>query len=179
LGTTAVTIPTSLAFSERLTEEEELRGALVAREERQDVGRAELGRDAERHEGHLEARVARGVDEIAMQQHGRADADRRAADRGDDRLADFLHRDEEARRGRSFDERRALEEVADVVAGAKAVGRAAQQDDAHLRILVGAGDRVGEAAVHLAGESVLLVEAGELDECNSIGKITFDQDGSP
>ena len=55
--------------------EQELEGADVPHQARQDVGRRELGTDAEIHERHVEARLLAAVDQVAVQQQRYADAD--------------------------------------------------------------------------------------------------------
>ena len=114
-----------------------------------------------------------------MQEHGAADADRGTADRGDQRLVEREHGVEEAQAGRARRERRPAEEVLHVVAGAEAIGRALQQHHSNLRIGLRAGERVGEAGVHVLRQRIFLVGARQLDERDAVCDPIFDQGGNP
>jgi hypothetical protein len=69
----------------------------------------------------LGARAGRGVNEVAVQQHGRADADRRTADRGDERLGHLRQPADEIEGSRRPRVRRPLEKVLEIVASREAV----------------------------------------------------------
>ena len=72
--------------AERLAEQELLSRFRAPDELRQYQARGELRHEAEAHERHRQARFVGQVDEVAMQQHRGADADRRAGDRSHHRL---------------------------------------------------------------------------------------------
>jgi hypothetical protein len=151
-----------LLGAERLAEQQQLGGALVAGDHRQQEAGRGFGHHAKRHEGHLEARIGRGVDQVAVQEHGRADADRGAADRGNQRLLHLRQPADEVERRRGPGVRIAIEEILQVVAGREAILAAVDQDRAHLRVGVRGGERLRHGAVHVLRQRVLLVGAREL-----------------
>ncbi|MNV96772.1 hypothetical protein D3C71_1918120 [compost metagenome] len=55
--------------------------------------------------------------------------------------------------------RRLLDEIGDVVAGGEAFGRAGDQHGVDIRVAVGLFQRLGQVAVHGAGQGVFLVRA--------------------
>jgi hypothetical protein len=71
---------------EGLAQHQQFGGALVAGDARQQKAGAALGAEREIDEGQLEAGIVGGIDQVAMQQHGRADTHRVAGDGGDDGL---------------------------------------------------------------------------------------------
>src|SRR5512145_961950 len=172
-----------LLRGEGQAEQQKPGSALVPRDQRQQQGRAELGHDTERNERKLETRIRRGINEIAVQQHRGADADRWSADRRDHGLLHARQRLEQGTRGRSAGRARSVEEIGDVVAGGEAVRAAVQQHRARLGIRVRRGERCTQHRVHLDRNRVLLVGAIEPDTRYSVAaffpQITSDQGGNP
>ena len=82
-----LTRPIAMRFidSERFAEQQIARGAAPAGEPRQQQRARRFGHQAKIDERQREARAVLGDDEVAMEQHGRADAHAIAVDRGDDR----------------------------------------------------------------------------------------------
>src|SRR3954466_15014814 len=167
-----------LVRAEGLPEKQELGGALVAAEERQQVGGAELRHEAELYERQLEARARRGVHEVAMQEQRGADADGGPADGGDYRLGERRQHVEEAP-ARGFLARWALQEVRDVVAGGEAVLGAMDQQGTHIAIGVGSGECFRHLHVHLGGDRVLLLGSRELDARDTFARFSPYQACSP
>jgi hypothetical protein len=83
----------------------------------------------------------RGDDVIAVQQHGRADADGDAADRGDHRLFALRQRVEELKHRRIEAGVGRVEKVGDIVAGAKDSGCAGEHHAADGVALIGLAQR--------------------------------------
>jgi hypothetical protein len=111
----------------------------------------------------VEAGPFRSVDEIAVAEHGGADADRHAVHRRDDRLGGVADRLEETERRPVLALRRVREEVVQVVAGGEAIAGAVEQHDAHRPVRVRRHDRVGETGIHRGRDRVLLVGPVQLD----------------
>ena len=106
---------------ERLPEQKQLGCAHVAGERGQQQARRRFRHQSKVDERHLQARVRRRVHQVAMQQHGGADAHRRARHRGDERLLQVADGLEELEHRPVFLARRIAEEVLQVVAAGKQV----------------------------------------------------------
>src|SRR6185437_321784 len=108
-------------------------------------------------------RACGGVDEIAMQAHGRADADRRSLDRRQQRLVEARQRADElaaGTRARAFGLGAALgQEIADIVASAERAAGPGHQHCANAFVGARRRQRLAQGAVHGAGECVLLLRA--------------------
>ena len=72
--------------ADRVGKQQLFRGLVIARSERDRQARREFRAQSQRHERHREHRIVGAVDEVAVHQHRRADADRRPVDRSHDRL---------------------------------------------------------------------------------------------
>src|SRR5438105_6727777 len=149
--------------------EQQLLGCLdVADELREDEARAELRHEAQAHKGHRQARLVRHIDEVAMQQHRRADADRRTGDRGNDRLVAADQRLHEIEGRPATGLRGPLHEVFEVVARGEDARLAGDQHRANGAVGGGRAQRLGHREVHLAGDRVLLFGARYLDRREAV-----------
>src|SRR5208337_4514392 len=106
-----------LVGAETLAEHQILRRLGGTKEPRREQAGAGFRHESEIDEGKFESRAWRGVDEIAVQEHRRADADRVSRHRRDERLWKFRERLDEAQRRKLLPRLRAAEEIIKVVAG--------------------------------------------------------------
>jgi hypothetical protein len=83
-------------------------------------------------------------------------------------LDELVHR-------RAVVHRRRFEEVRQVVAGGEVAAGARDQDHPHRRIGLGARQRVGQGAVHLGGQGVLLFRARQFDAEHAAGRVDADR----
>src|SRR6202790_1575165 len=114
-----------------------------------------------------ERRRGGGGNIIAMEQHGGADADRDAVDRGDDRLDVVRERIEKFRRvgcARRIGVGGGVpQKFLNVVAGGKHARAAGDDEAADLWIVLRGVDRVAHGAIHFLGDRVLLFGPPQLD----------------
>jgi hypothetical protein len=148
---------------EGLAQQQRLGGAVVAEHLRHQQAGRRLRAQAEVHEGHRERRVVAGIDQVAVEQHGGADAHRRPAHGGQQRLGKGGDAAQEAEHRRVLAGRRLVQEVADVVAGREHGLVALQHDHAHRGVVARLLDRVGQRAVHGRGDGVLALQPVEGD----------------
>ena len=148
---------------QRFAEQQQRAGALVAEQPREQQRTCRLGHQAQTGERHHESCRTRGDDQVAMHQHGGADADRRTVHRGDQRLLHRRDRRQEARRRTSRPLLPRGLEVGDVVARGEGVAGAGQQRDAQRRIGIDLGERIGHRVIHGAGQRVLFLRPVEPD----------------
>jgi hypothetical protein len=162
--------------------EQQLRGAAVPDQLRHHQAAGELGHQAQRHEGHRQPRLVAHVDKVAVQQHGRADADGRAGDGRHHGLVAVEQRAHEAEHRRVHRlaalAGRALHEVLDVVAAGEDAGLAGDQHGAHGLVLARGGERVGHGLVHGLRERVLLLGARDLDRGHAVEDGGLDAHGA-
>ena len=95
-----------------------------------------------------------------MKQHGGADADRDAIDRGDDRLDVVGQRIEElggvgCARGTGV-RGTVLEKILEIVTGCKYAGTTGNDDAANVRIVLRRIDGLAHRAIHFLGDRILL-----------------------
>ena len=114
---------------ERLAQQQIARGAPAAGEPRQQQRARGFGHQREVDERQREARAFLGDDQVAMKQHGRADADAIAVDRGDDRRFAGGERAQQApHRDVAVVAGQRVEEIGKVVAGGEILAFAAEGD---------------------------------------------------
>ena len=148
--------PQRLFRTERFAEQQKLGRLRHADPARQEQRGGRLRHDAEIDERHAKNCARRGIDEIAMQHHGRADADRKAFDRGDERRLTG---------GQSLDEREGgkftwlltrFEKISDIIARREHAARARKDDRANRWIAVRLPQSLRRGHIHGAGQRVLL-----------------------
>src|SRR5712671_5970521 len=119
-----------------------------------------------------ERRRRRGENVIAVEQHGGADADRDAIDRGDDRLDVVRERIEKLRgvgsAGRVAVGGAVLQEVLEIVTSGKYTRAAGDDDAADRRIVLRGIDRLAHGAIHFLRDRVLLFRPPQLDHAGCV-----------
>ena len=136
---------------ERLGEQEEFRRLGAPEALRREERRSGLRHEAKVDERHLEARLGRGVDEIAVKEKRRSDADREAVDRRDQRLFELGElADEPRRRKVARRARRDGEKIAKVVSGGEHAPLAAQHEERRRSASRSAASKASISASYIA-----------------------------
>ena len=148
---------------EGLAQQQCFGGAVVAQHLRHQQAGCGFRAQAQVDEGHGERRVVARVHQIAMEQHGGANAHRRAAHRGDHGLGEGGQAVQEAEDWRILRGRGLLQKVANVVARAEDGYVALEHHHAHAGVLLSSGQGVSHGGIHRGGDGVLLVHPVEGD----------------
>jgi hypothetical protein len=98
-----------------------------------------------------------------MQQDGGADTDGNAVDRGDEGFLQAGEGIQETEHRSVLAVRRLVEEIGQVVAGREVAAGPRNQDGTHRRVGFGTGQRCGQGLIHVGGEGVLFLRAGDFD----------------
>jgi hypothetical protein len=121
------------------------------------------------HEGQLETGGLARVDQIAVQQHRGADADRGPVDRGHDRLGSRADRPQEPEPRTVIADPGGIHEVSQIVAAAEDGRLAVNEHHAHVRRAGRALERVSDLGVHGERERIHLLRTADLDAGNAVG----------
>ena len=149
----------SLLTGKALPEQQQFGSAGVAEQTRQNQAGTVFRAQAKVDEGHLQRGLAADIDQVAMQQHRRADTHRRTVDGGHHWFAELEQRLHKLEHFAVQPRRGLLDKVGDIVATGKAALAASDQHGAHAFILIGLHQHFGHAAVHSAGQGIFLVGA--------------------
>ncbi len=125
--------------------------------------RGRFGNEPELDERRRQNRGGTGDHVIAMQQHGRADADGHAVDRRDQRLLPAGQRVEKLVRARIEPASRGFEKIGDVVARAEGAGDARDHDATDGVVLIALAQRPGHVGIHRKRQRVFLFRAIDPD----------------
>jgi hypothetical protein len=107
--------------------------------------------------------VVTGIDQVAMEQHGGANAHRRPGHSGEQRLFEGSDATQEAKHGRLLRGGRLVQEVANVIARAEDALMPLKHHHAHGWIGRRLRQRFGHGRVHGRGDGVFLVQSVEGD----------------
>ena len=159
---------------ERPAHDEEREGPRVAHALWRQEARCRFRNESELEKRRREYRAGRGDDMIAMEQHGRADADGSAADRRDQRLLVPGESMQEIHRDRFEPALGALLKIADIAAGAERILRACEHDAADGGIAAGLAQGARHLRIHRLRQRVLLLRPVHADDADSIQNLYGD-----
>lgn len=156
---------------EGLAQHQQFGGALAAGDQWQEIARAAFRAEAEADEGHAETGAASGESEIAMQQHGGADADGEAFRRSDNRLLGRRDRGQEVDGDLGADAGRGSRgKILDVVAAGEAAAGASEHDGAHRGVGISGGKRVDQPLIGGAVERIAPIGPVHGDLPDALGR---------
>ena len=158
----------------RLAQQQCFCGAVITKHLRSQQARARFGAHAQIHEGHRERSVVARVDQIAMEQHGRTDADCRAAHRCQQGLGEGGQQAQETEDRCLLGSGRTLQEIADVVARTEDRHVALEHHHAHRCIGIRRFERIAKLRVHRGGQGVFLVHTVERERSDTLFGVNQD-----
>ena len=158
------------------THQQGLGRTVVAHEARREQAGGRLRAQTEVDEGHGESRVVPCVNQVAMEQHGGADADRGAADGGEQGLGELRQfGDETLNRGIACaGHRRAAQKITQIVSCAEHGDVPLDHDDTGDSVRGRASQGIRHGGVHGLGKGIFLLDTVQGQGQNAVGVV--DQD---